>query len=185
MESNTQSYRKLPIHDKWINAISLVFGYLWLISGLDKILSGQFVSGFADYTNTKLANPDIFGWYKNITVSLILPHSVFFANAIQFTEVVIGLLIILGSLWNYFKHSHVAHYILGLAHLLSFLLIINIILIQGSSFPFIDPSVVFEEGVSLDFITLLTSFFLMVANFNEAYWEINEGIYESSPRKWI
>jgi uncharacterized membrane protein YphA (DoxX/SURF4 family) len=178
METNYIIRRQVPVHDRWMNTIIFIFGYLWFISGVDKILSGQFVSGFADYTNTALTNPAVYGWYRNILVNLLLPHSVFFASAIQLTEVIIGVLLILGSLWNYFKHAHSVHYVLGFAHIVSFFLIANIILARGSSFPFIDRSIVFEEGVNLDFIVLLASLFLAIANFNEAYWEKHEGIYK-------
>lgn len=166
-----QSIRVLPFHDAWMNAATLILGYTWFVSGLDKILRTDFVVGFFNYAEFQIAQPTVFDWYKSILTQYILPHSILVANAIQFTELVIGIMLIVGSLWNFFSHSRVVHYGLTLASAISFLLILNMIFLQGTPFPWVNPVHIFEEGVDLDFVVLFLSFFWTIANFIEARQE--------------
>ncbi len=166
-----QTIRVMPFHDSWMNTVTLVLGYTWFISGLDKILRTDFIVGFFNYVQYHMAQPTVFEWYKNVLSQYVLPHSIVIANCIQFTELVIGAVLIIGSLWNFFSDSRAIHYGLALASGISFFLILNIILLQGSPFPWINPEQIFEEGVDLDFVVLFLSFFWTIANFIEARQE--------------
>ncbi len=159
------------VHDRWINAITLVLGYLWLVSGLDKILSEEFTSGFANYVRLQIADAPILPWYKNLLESFVLPNGILMAQIIQYAELVIGIVLILASIWNFIWHSRMIHHALAWSNVVSFILILNIILFLGISIPIVDAEEVFEEGVGLDYMVLLMSFFLAVANFREAHLE--------------
>lgn len=159
------------VHDRWLNTITLVLGYLWLVSGLDKILSGEFVSGFADYVSLQIAEAPIVPWYNSFLSSFVMPNSVLAANSIQYAEFFIGAILVLASIWNFISHSRFAHYALAWASVISFVFVLNIILASGASFPIVDAEEVFEEGVNLDFVVLFLSFFLALSNFSEARLE--------------
>src|SRR6185369_3797810 len=48
---------------RWISVPSFVLGYLWLISGVDKILNTDFVQTFGNYTNSLINNGRAFGLF--------------------------------------------------------------------------------------------------------------------------
>src|SRR5215472_12891696 len=76
--------------------IQAIIGWEWLMSGGNKLLSGTFPQGLADTISRMLTNnPD--GWYVSFLQNAILPHSLFYGYLIEWTEVIIGLILLGGA----------------------------------------------------------------------------------------
>lgn len=78
-------------------ALQGIIGWEWLMSGGDKLLAGTFPQGLgAALANGIHGNPN--GWYVNFLQSYVLPHSVFFGYLVEWTEVVVGIVLLTGAL---------------------------------------------------------------------------------------
>src|SRR5579883_2868799 len=74
-------------------AIQGIIGWEWFMSGGNKLFSGQFPQGLADTLNKGIVNnPN--GWYVSILQHAIIPHSIFWGYSIEWTEIMIGLVLI-------------------------------------------------------------------------------------------
>lgn len=155
-------------HNPWISTLSLTLGYVWLISGLDKMVSGKFIPGFTQYLSDLIAFAPQPLWYKTFLEMLILPHSTLVATLIQYGELALGILLIAASVQVFLRNSPTLFYTIALLHLAGCLLVGSIILSQGSPFPFINANKVFEGGVDLDYLLLFSSFCLVLINVREA-----------------
>jgi len=156
---------------RWASVPSLVFGYLWLLSGLNKVLTDQFVSGFGEFARGQLERDSVIGFFRTILSNVVAPHPVFFANLIQYGEVAIGLGLLLGSTWSYIKPSRTNQLILLFSFATSFLLVLNFILSLGLPLPLINTDNSFASGVDLDYIVLFISLLMVFAHF-QAWREI-------------
>ena len=76
--------------------VVIVIGYEWFVSGLTKIVNGDFTSGLADEMADKLG--DTAGWYTNFLNGTVIPNASTLGYLIEFGEVLIGLTFILGAL---------------------------------------------------------------------------------------
>lgn len=162
------SPRYVPIHDRWLSGVAVIFGYLWLVSGLSKILSATFVSGFAGFVKDQYLGPDAYAWYRNFLESMVVPQAPLMAQAVQWGELLLGLALITAGIWLFIKDSRAAHAVIAWASIGSSLLVFNILMTEGSALPAINTKDVFQEGVGLDTIVLLTSALLAAANFRES-----------------
>ena len=78
-------------------AIQAVVGWEWIVSGINKVLSGTFPQGLADtLTDGIKGNPN--GWYVSFLQTVVQPNSVFFGYLIEWTEVTIGVALLAGVL---------------------------------------------------------------------------------------
>lgn len=74
-------------------AIQALVGWEWLMSGNNKILSGNFPQGLAATLQQGIqGNPN--GWYVSFLQSVVQPHSVFFGYLIEWTELTIGVVLL-------------------------------------------------------------------------------------------
>lgn len=162
------------LHDNWLNGVSVVLGYVWLMSGINKLLNGRFVADFAKNADEFLS-PDAYGWYQYLLNNFILPHNIIFANMIMWGEVLLGAALIGGGAAIWFYHKRWLHLLLAWASLGSLLLILNIALSQGGLLPWFSPEEPYEESVGLDTVILLLSLLLAMANFSEAGKENRKG----------
>src|SRR5665213_2269773 len=65
-------------------------GYEWLLSGLNKVFSADFVSGLASTLRTSLqGNPN--RWYGSLADSIIIPHARIFALFTEGGEILVAL----------------------------------------------------------------------------------------------
>jgi uncharacterized membrane protein YphA (DoxX/SURF4 family) len=154
-----------PDPKRWLNAMALVFGYVWLISGLNKIMSGEFVTNFGASLNPD--NATIF--YRFILRDIILPNADLFANAAQFTEAIMGALLILFGIVNFFDYSKFGHAVLSFTYVVSAGMIANIILTFNIPLPWINVTQLFASGVSVEYVILLASGVLATAHFAEFF----------------
>jgi len=156
-------------HNRWLSGIAIIFGYLWVVSGLDKLLGGKFAIGFTDFAKDKYLNTQSVGWYKHLMTNFIVPNGFFFAQIIQWGELLIGIALIVAGIYLLFRYSRIAHIVITYASLGSFLIVLNVILAEGMQlFPLVNTSVVYDEGVGLDTIVLLISALMVFANLNES-----------------
>jgi hypothetical protein len=164
MKSHIHTNHLLHSHSGWLNGIVIIFGYLWLISGIDKIGSGVFVSGFNDFVLSNYITDASYQWYVVFIKTVVLPYATFFGYLVEWGELGIGLALIVGAVWLTFRDSKIAHLVMAIANLGGAFLVLNIMLAEGTIFPIIDTSIVYEEGVSIDMIVFLVSMLVSIAN---------------------
>ena len=152
-------------YQRWLAAISIAVGYLWLLSGLDKIYSPDFVANFGESTKTQIQSVHVFGPFQFILKNFVIPHGVFFGNVIEYSEIIIGLVLILGGLWSIFYYTRVGRVILAIANTGAFFLILSIILSVAMPLPWINPFNAYAPGMSVDYLVLLVTFFSAIAYF--------------------
>jgi NADH dehydrogenase len=88
----------------WLVPLRLYLGYMWIMSGLDKINSGwlqyEMLAGTANATSgasmMQLVSDHTPGWYAWIVDTIIVPYAMLFQKLIIATEVGIGLALIAG-----------------------------------------------------------------------------------------
>lgn len=140
--------------------IQAIVGYEWLVSGANKVLSGQFPQGLAAMLDGGLKdNPN--GWYVSFLHAIVLPHSVFFGYLIELAEVGIGLALLSGALLllgrlpaRGERYSRLARFEIGAAALAAFacvVLCVNFHFFMGDGMiSALNPANPFDEGIDLD-----------------------------------
>lgn len=151
-------------------ALQAIIGWEWLMSGGNKLLSGTFPQGLAAALSQMLKeNPD--GWYVALLERLILPQSIFYGYLVEWTEVIIGIillgsaLILLGQLRRKGQPQYrltVAYSIAAImAALVGAFLTINFHFLTGGwILPWFNGSAAYGEGIDLD--ALLPPFELVI-----------------------
>jgi thiosulfate dehydrogenase (quinone) large subunit len=86
--------------------VRVYLGYLWLTSGLGKVMEGGWigegaggaVQGFAQgaMQQTGGEHPQVTGWYAGFLESVVIPNAVLFSYLVTFGELLVGLALILG-----------------------------------------------------------------------------------------
>ena len=144
--------------------VQLVVGYEWLVSGLTKIVHGDFPAGLGD-TVAELAKESS-SWYGSFLTGTVVPHANVFAYAIEWAELGAGLVLVatatlaLGTgrtrLDRPRTFATVAAVVVGLV------LAINFELATGGPFGLHLASDSFDEGVDLDTIMVALQLALLV-----------------------
>jgi uncharacterized membrane protein YphA (DoxX/SURF4 family) len=83
----------------WLLVLQLILTYLWLVSGINKLLDSHFGAELVPLLRASTqGNP--YGWYAGFLRVIVLPHHAFFAVAVQVMELGIGAVLLLGAaLW--------------------------------------------------------------------------------------
>ena len=72
-------------------AILAIVGWEWIVSGINKVLSGNFPRSLTETLNQGIqGNPN--AWYVSFLQSVVEPQHIFFGYAIEWTETTIGVL---------------------------------------------------------------------------------------------
>lgn len=154
--------------------IQAIIGYEWLVSGANKVLSGQFPQGLADtLVDGVKDNPN--GWYVSFLNAVVIPHGVFFGYLIELAEVGIGLALLGGALLllghlptRGERYYRLARFEVGAAAVAAFacvVLCINFHFFMGDGFvSALNPGAPFDEGIDLD--TLLPPIAAIVGALN-------------------
>ena len=128
--------------------IQVCIGYEWLVSGLTKILHGDFPAGLAaELRDMSKAAP---AWYRSFLDGAVIPHAAAFGYAIEVAEVAVGIVLLVavlrlpGRLRRYLPAVTVAALVVGVV------LAVNFALANGSSFGLGLASDSFDEGIDLD-----------------------------------
>lgn len=78
-------------------AIQALIAWEWLASGLNKVLAGDFPQTLADTLRDGInGNPNL--WYVSFLQANVLPHSVFFGYFIEWAELAVGVLFVIGAI---------------------------------------------------------------------------------------
>lgn len=146
---------------RWVAAaVQGILAWEWLVSGINKVLSGTFPQGLADTLRDGMRdNPN--GWYVSLLQGVVLPHSVAFGYIIEATEIFIGIALLIGAvvLIAPLRHHDTPQFRLALgevmaatvAAFLCVVLCVNFHFFMGDGLiPWFDPAHAFDEGISLD-----------------------------------
>lgn len=154
-------------------AIQAIIGWEWITSGLNKVLSGSFPLSLSDtLTGGFKDNPN--GWYISLLQRVVLPHSVFYGYLIEWTEGIVGVVLLFGVLLLIGRPKalvKVPHNVsvsmyatVAVVAVIAAFLCINFHFWMGKSIvPGLgaDPG---DEGIDLDALMPPFSFIIMVAN---------------------
>jgi hypothetical protein len=159
-KNNTYTASPITASMPWVSLVAACIGFVWLISGTNKILSDKFVSGFADFVQGQITDGQAPTFYKSILNNFILPQAALVSRLIQYSELAIGLTLVIAGIWHFLRKNKGLNFLLCLASIASALMILNIILSLGMPLPWVDRENVFAQGVSIEYLMLLISIVL-------------------------
>ena len=136
--------------------IQVVIGYEWMVSGLTKLVRGDFPAGLAGQLgDMSKASP---GWYHSFLTSVVLPHVTTFGYAIEIAELLAGIVLVgvavLLLVQPELELPRPAIIAAVVASAAALLMVANFELANGAGFGFSLGRGTFDEGVDLD--TLMT-----------------------------
>jgi uncharacterized membrane protein YphA (DoxX/SURF4 family) len=137
--------------------IQVFLGYEWFMSGLSKVLAGDFVTGIGE--SLAAQSQDLSGWYKSFLDGAVIPNAELFGYLVMIGELAVGVaLIVLAATW-WFRWSmlsitarSVLLWLITLAGLAAVFMNINFHLASGSTHPWFIAADPFGEGIDLDSI---------------------------------
>ncbi len=157
-----------------LGSIQLIAAYEFVVSGIDKLVSGRFPAGLAATLMTGMSdNPN--QWYMRFIHTDIAPHAVAWGYVIEYGELAVGIALLLGALrWLAWpteapqRRQRVAATLTSLtivAALVGAFMTFNFHLWMGKSpIVLVSPSNPFDEGVDLDLTLTLTLLVVALAN---------------------
>ena len=135
--------------------MQMIIGYEWFISGLVKIVHGDFPPGLADEMLKKL--PAAVGWYGTFVQSIVIPNASAFGYAIEIAELLAGVVLLVGPLiwlvaWDRVpgRVRRTVLFFIAVATIGGAFLAINLHLLNAGGHPWLFPNGSFDEGVDLD-----------------------------------
>lgn len=135
--------------------VEIIIGYEWFMSGLVKIVKGDFPSGLADELLKKA--PTAAPWYGSFIKGAVVTNAVAFGYLIEIAELIAGIVLIAGPLLWIFAwdrvNERIRHAVLlaiAAAAIGGAFLAINLHLANGASHPWLLPGTSFDEGIDLD-----------------------------------
>jgi len=81
---------------KRIIITQIVFGMVWILSGIGKILSGKFVSNISDIIKWFASN-NPFGFYKSFLEVFAIPNAEILGMLIMWSEVFAGIILVISA----------------------------------------------------------------------------------------
>lgn len=157
-----------------LGGMQLIAAYEFIVSGMDKIVSGRFPSGLgATLMDGASDNPN--HWYMSFIQSAIVPHAAAWGTLIEWGELAIGVCLLLGAArWLFWplmapggrrNPAFSLKLLTVIASLLGAFMTFNFHLWMGKApIAVINPNNPFDEGVDLDLT--LTLALLMIAAVN-------------------
>lgn len=147
----------------------IIIGYEWLISGITKVASGDFVSGLA--ADLKEQSGDAAHWYKSFLDGTVIPNGELFGVLIEVGEVVVGVgLIVAAAVWL-FRWSRLSDrgrvavlIVTMLSALGAIFMALNFHLASGANHPWLIPKEGFDETIDVDAVLIMLQITLIVFN---------------------
>ena len=128
--------------------IQVCIGYEWLVSGLTKIVHGDFPAGLAaELRDMSQAAP---AWYRGFLNGAVIPHAVAFGYAIEIAELAVGIVLLVGVLRLPARIARFVSLATAGALVAGLVLAFNFALANGSSFGIGVAADSFDEGIDLD-----------------------------------
>lgn len=153
--TSTTLREKPALGMKGFLAVAMVIGYEWLISGVVKLVRGDFPSGLAEELLKK--SPEMAAWYGRFIASAVIPNGVLAGYAIEIAELLAGIALIVGPLVWLFAWDHVSDRVRSLlllamaaASIGGAFLAINLHMANAGSHPWLLPLDPNDEGIDLD-----------------------------------
>ena len=135
--------------------VEMIIGYEWLISGLVKVVRGDFPSGLATTLLEKL--PKVPAWYSSFLSGAVIPNALYFGYAIEIAEVLAGLVLLAGPAIALFAWERVPHrmrqavlFFTAVATIGGAFLAVNLHVANAASHPWFLPGDSFDEDIALD-----------------------------------
>ena len=135
--------------------VEMIIGYEWLVSGVVKVVKGDFPSGLADELLKK--SEGVPSWYAGLIKSFFIPNAAIFGYLIEISEVLAGIALVFGSFiwlcgWDRCSdrvRRWILFFIISAAIGTTFL-VLNLHIANGAPHPWLLPDSGFDEGVDLD-----------------------------------
>jgi hypothetical protein len=127
---------------KALRVIQFAIGWEWLVSGLTKVVHGDFPAGLAAQLRGMESAP---AWFRGFLGAVVVPHAVIWGYGIEAAEIAIGAVLIIGA----FRPALVRR-ALPVALVAGVLLAACFALANGSTFGLRLARDSFDEGVDLD-----------------------------------
>ena len=150
-------------------AMQGILGYVWLMSGLTKVIKGGFPSGLEDELIEKSEGAG--GWYRSFLDGTVIPNAEIFGWLIMLGEFVVGAALIGAAIVWFLRWERLRYRgkvtlltITALASFAAILMNLNFHLANGSAHPWLIPDDGFDEGVDLDSIMPLLQLVLMAVS---------------------
>ncbi|HZC08210.1 MAG TPA: hypothetical protein VE338_21415 [Ktedonobacterales bacterium] len=157
-----------------LSSVQLIAAYEFLVSGLDKVISGRFPAGLAATLMDGMGdNPN--QWYMHFIHTVIVPHAAGWGYLIEYGELAVGVALLLGAArwlaWPTeapYPRPRLAATLTALtivAALLGAVMTFNFHLWMGKSpIVLVSPANPFDEGVDLDLTLTLTLLAVALVN---------------------
>ncbi len=136
-------------------AVQVFLGYEWLMSGLSKLLSPDFVSGLAGTLTDQAKN--LAGPYRSFLDSFVIPNGQLFAYLVMLGELALGVVLISTALVWLTRWSRLAPSgrtavlsLIVLAGIVAIFMNVNFHLMSGATHPWLIAADPFDEGIDLD-----------------------------------
>ncbi|SIT12216.1 MULTISPECIES: hypothetical protein [Alicyclobacillus] len=140
----------------------LVIGYEWLVSGLDKALSHDFVQNLGEQLQAAERGLP-YGFYAHLLSHVFVPHAQLFAWLVLVGECASGAILLALGVLAWIRPLARVERVLGAAVLaVASFMVMNFFFFQGGSY-FIDSSDPFDEGIPVDFVLFWIQVGLMIA----------------------
>lgn len=149
--------------------IQILVGYVWLMSGLAKIVRGGFPDGLEE--ELREGSPGRAGWYESFLEDAVYPNARAFGYLIEASELSVGVVLVATALawllvWDRLAPSvrRALLVVAALAALGGVFMNLNFHLANGSAHPWLVPADGFDEGVDLDSIMPAVQLVLVAVN---------------------
>lgn len=153
----------------WLATIQLVAAYEWLVSGLNKVLAGNFPQQLHGVITDALhGNPN--EWALPLLKGLVLPCCTLFGGMVECGEVFVGaVLAVAALLWLLGERvpamiRRLGAWTAAAACLGAAFMNVNFYIAMGGTFPTVSPANAANEGVSIDIVLMLVMLALAAAN---------------------
>jgi len=128
--------------------IQVCIGYEWLVSGLTKVVHGDFPAGLAaELRDMSKAAP---AWYRGFLDGAVVPHAEAFGYAVEIAEIAVGIVLIVAVFRLPERIGRHLPMVTAGALVVGLVLAVNFALANGSSFGLGLAPDSFDEGIDLD-----------------------------------
>lgn len=142
-----------------------LIAYEWLISGFDKLLSGNFVQQLKGQLSSSLSDMQ-YHFYGHILKSTIIPHAMVYGVLVEVGEICAGIAFIILGVALIRDRINTAIIQLGIwTSIIAAFMALNFFLWQGGSV-FLNPGDPFDEGITIDFMLVLIQLWIAVFFFS-------------------
>jgi hypothetical protein len=135
--------------------VQLCLGYEWFVSGLTKVVHGDFPGGLSsELADLGKQSP---GWYRSLLTNAVEPHAQVVGYGIEIAELVTGIVLVAAAIVWLVRGTRLSdrarltmQFAIGAASVVALLLLVNFELANGGGFGMRLAADSFDEGIDLD-----------------------------------